>query len=284
MHRVIHKIYSMTMSKLYFIFTKEYDFIIKPLDQEIISTFKTLYIKRAFTHILEQMENYEFLTLINAWKSFTILECVKNIALSYTAIKQSMLNGCWKKLWPDVVKGKASISPLKGEYSQIVQLADSLNGESLDDFTEEDIAELVADKELSKDDLINMVDETSDCDNDPDEEEFESVAFTAKVVHEGLELGSKLGNHSVQNDSNVERAFRFQRNINHCLAQYNEIYKDLTRNQKQMLITDFITKFPRAVNVSTSNIKSAQIISTDESDLEPVTKKRLTRMMRATHH
>ena len=82
----------------------------------------------------------------------------------------------------------------------------------------------------------------------------------------------------VQNDSNVERALRFQRDINHCLAQYDEVYKDLTRNQKQLLITDFITKAPRpqGVNVPISNIESEQIISSDESDIEPVTKKRLT--------
>ncbi|XP_067135124.1 tigger transposable element-derived protein 1-like [Centruroides vittatus] len=154
---------------------------------------QALYIKRAFTHILEQMENNESLTVINAWKNFTILDCVKHIALSYTAIKQSMLNGCWKKLWPNIVKDETSISPLKGEYSQIVQLVHSLGGEGFDDFTEGDIAELVADKELSEDDLINMVDESSDCDNDPNEEEFESVVFTAKVICEELKLGKKIG-------------------------------------------------------------------------------------------
>ena len=51
--------------------------LLQPLDQGIISTFKALYIKRAFTHILEQMENNESLTVIKAWKNFTILECVK---------------------------------------------------------------------------------------------------------------------------------------------------------------------------------------------------------------
>ncbi|UYV79516.1 TIGD1 [Cordylochernes scorpioides] len=54
--------------------------LLQPLDQGIISTFKDLYIKRAFTYILEQMENNESLTVISAWKNFTMLDCVKHIA------------------------------------------------------------------------------------------------------------------------------------------------------------------------------------------------------------
>ena len=106
-----------------------------------------------------------------------------------------------------------------------------MGGEGFDDFTDDDIAELMADKELSEDDLVNLVCE-SECDKS-DEEELVPVTFTAKVI------SAKLGNHFIQNDTN-ERALRFQRDINRCLAQYEEIYKDLTKNSKQLLITDFI--------------------------------------------
>ncbi|XP_071056464.1 tigger transposable element-derived protein 1-like [Onthophagus taurus] len=223
--------------------------LLQPLDQGIISTFKALYIKRAFTYILEQMENNEPLTVISAWENFTILDCVKHIALSYTAIKQTTLNS----------------------YS--VQMAHSLGGEGFDDFTEDDIAELMADKELSEDDLVNLVCESVS--DKSDEEELVPVTFTAKVIREGLALGRKLGNHFIQNDTNVERALRFQRDINRCLAQYEEVYKDLTKNSKQLLITDFITN-SHNVNISASNIESAQITSSDESEFEPsIPKKRM---------
>ncbi|UYV76844.1 TIGD1 [Cordylochernes scorpioides] len=108
-----------------------------------------------------------------------------------------------------------------------------------------------------------------------DEEELVPVTFTAKVIREGLALGRKLGNHFMQNDTNVERALRFQRDINRCLAQYEEVYKDLTKNSKQLLITDFIT-ISHNVNISASNIESAQITSSDESECEPsIPKKRM---------
>ncbi|UYV83997.1 hypothetical protein LAZ67_X000848 [Cordylochernes scorpioides] len=201
-----------------------------------------------------------------------MLDCVKHIALSYTAIKQTTLNSCWKKLWPNVVKNEHSISTLN-EYSQIAQMAHSLGGEGFDDFTDGDIAELMTDKELSEDDLGNLVCESES--DKSDEEELVPVTFTAKVIREGLALGRKLGNHFMQNDTNVERALRFQCDINRCLAQYEEVYKDLTKNSKQFLITDFIT-ISHNVNISASNIESAQITSSDESEFEPsIPKKRM---------
>ncbi|UYV84116.1 hypothetical protein LAZ67_X001222 [Cordylochernes scorpioides] len=172
------------------------------------------------------MENNESLTVISAWKNFTMLDCVKHIALSYTGIKQTTLNSCWKKLWPNVFKNEHSISTLN-EYSQTsrvtratprvypkdpqvrnyrrkiltnqkmklqttelhyfkdmrahalyhhtsesseeiaqdftmensVTMAHSLGGEGFDDFTNGDIAELMADKELSEDDLVKRENE-----------------------------------------------------------------------------------------------------------------------------
>ena len=95
-------------------------------------------------------------------------------------------------------------------------MAHSLGGEGFDDFTDDDIAELMADKELSEDDLVNLVCESES--DKSDEEELVPVTFTTKVIREGLALGRKLDNHFIQNDTNVERALRFQRDINPCLA------------------------------------------------------------------
>ncbi|UYV61472.1 TIGD1 [Cordylochernes scorpioides] len=162
---------------------------------------------------------------------------------------------------------------LEYENVKIVQMAHSLGGEGFDDFTDGDIAELMADKELSEDDLVNLVCESES--DKSDEEELVPVTFTAKVIREGLALGRKLGNHFMQNDTNVERALRFQRDINRCSAQHEEVYIDLTKNSKQLLITDFIT-ISHNVNISASNIESAQMTSSDESEFEPsILKKRM---------
>ena len=91
-------------------------------------------------------------------------------------------------------------------------------------------------------------------------------------------MGRKLGNYFIQNDANVERALRFQCDINRCLAQYEEVYKDLTKNSKQLLITDFIT-ISQNVNISASNIESSQITSSDESEFQHSIPKKRMRVM-----
>lgn len=254
--------------------------LLQPLDQGIISTFKALYIKQTFRYILEQMENDGSLTLMDAWKKFTILDCVKHVGLAYTQIKQSTLNACWKAIWPDAVEGENYRLPLEHEYSQITELAHTIGGEGFEDLAEADIEEIMADEELDEDDLVNMIHETNkrDEDNDSDEEQSEPVAFTARVISVGLELGRKLGNHFLQYDTNVERALRFQRDISKCLNQYEEVYKDLTKKPTQLLITDFITKSRRSEifpNSSTIEPESHQELSSDESDIIPIRKKRL---------
>ncbi|UYV83333.1 hypothetical protein LAZ67_23000609 [Cordylochernes scorpioides] len=82
-------------------------------------------------------------------------------------------------------------------FMQIVQMAQSLGGEGFDYFTNGDIVELMADKELSEDDLINLVCESES--DKSDEEELVPVTFNAKVIREGLALGRKLGNNFMQN-------------------------------------------------------------------------------------
>ncbi|UYV72548.1 hypothetical protein LAZ67_9003644 [Cordylochernes scorpioides] len=108
-------------------------------------------------------------------------------------------------LWKKKMDAYGAISGgVYGEGAAIVQMAHSLGGEGFDDFTDGDIADNI----------------------------------TAKVIREGLALGRKLGNHFMQNDTNVERALRFQRDINRCLAQCEEVYKDLTKNSKNIYRRD----------------------------------------------
>ncbi|XP_017797049.1 PREDICTED: tigger transposable element-derived protein 1-like, partial [Habropoda laboriosa] len=128
--------------------------LLQPLDQGIISTFKALYIKRTFSYAKD--------FCMPSAKAVRVWLCVKHVGVSYTEIKQSTLNACWKKLWPDVVEGENSRLPLEHEYSQITEMAHTTGGEGFEDFAEADIVELMAGKELDEDDLVDMVNETND--------------------------------------------------------------------------------------------------------------------------
>ena len=80
--------------------------LIQPLDQGIIATFKTYYIKRTFQYILDTLDKDKTLTVIDAWKKFSIKDCVKHAALALSDLRPSTLNGCWRAIWTECVKVK----------------------------------------------------------------------------------------------------------------------------------------------------------------------------------
>lgn len=103
--------------------------LIQPLDQGIIATFKTHYIKQTFRYILENLTNDDTLTVMDVWKKFTINDCIKHIELALAALKSSTLNACWRKLWPECVKNNDPIPSNTTEYSNIMALAHEVGGE-----------------------------------------------------------------------------------------------------------------------------------------------------------
>ena len=79
------------------------------------------------------------------------------------------------------------------------------SGEGFEDLSERYIVETLADQELGEEDLIEMVNHTSENEDKSVADENEPNT-TAKIVCEGLEIGRKLGNYVQQNDPYVDRA------------------------------------------------------------------------------
>lgn len=110
---------------------------IQPLDQGLISTFKIYYIKCTFEFILEKLQN-KSMTVIDAWKQFSILDCINHIASSVNQIKPSTLNACWKKVWPECLQNNGAIQTSQLS-NQIISLAQNIGGDGFDTFNENDI-------------------------------------------------------------------------------------------------------------------------------------------------
>ncbi|GFY31831.1 tigger transposable element-derived protein 1 [Trichonephila clavipes] len=116
------------------------------------------------------------------------------------------------------------------------------------------IDELLVDDALSDNDIIDLtldltVDRVVGVEGDNDEEE-KSTPLTGKLIHEGLQLCSKLENHFLINDPNSERASKLQRRA--------------TQNENEVCENPWpLTQISIAETVS----------SDDEGDLEPLRKR-----------
>ncbi|MCP6508471.1 hypothetical protein NL478_27280, partial [Klebsiella pneumoniae] len=66
--------------------------LLQQLDQEIIPTFKTYYIRQFFQTIFDRLENDKNKTHIQVWKEFSILDCIRTVSSVYAELKPSTLN------------------------------------------------------------------------------------------------------------------------------------------------------------------------------------------------
>ncbi|UYV73357.1 hypothetical protein LAZ67_10002836 [Cordylochernes scorpioides] len=148
--------------------------------------------------------------------------------------------------------------------------------EGFDDFGEHDIEELLVDEALNDDDILeSMVDTTKDFET-VDSELEDVTPLDEKLLREGLQLSGKLEIFFIQNDNEVERALKFQRDLKFCMSGYRELYKELVK-PSQRLITDYLVKEKKITEVPKEALpcRSDDVIlsSSDESDLAPIHKR-----------
>lgn len=237
--------------------------LIQPLDQGIIATFKTYYVKQTFRYILDQLMNDDNLKVMDAWKKFSINDCIKHAGLALSEIKPSTLNACWKSLWPECVKNKVPIPSNAVEFSNIIALAHEVGGEGFDDLSSADIEELLVDTVLSSDEIIAFALETRNVQEISEDDDVEVPTLTADLIKEGLQLAAKLSDHFGKHDPIEERARKFQRDVKLLMGNYRELHNSIIKPRPQQLITEFLT---RTAKTSTPLQHENEANSSDDSD------------------
>lgn len=159
-------------------------------------------------------------------------------------MKTSTLNACGKIIWPNLIAATNNDSSIENEYANIIDLAHAIGGEGFTDMDIEDIEELLEDTEISTAELVSLVNHEDAVHNvdrslSSDDSNNVVVNFTAKIIADGLRLGTELAQYFVNRDPDIERSLKFQRSLKSILKQYEEVYKDI-RQSKQMLITNFV--------------------------------------------
>lgn len=243
--------------------------LIQPLDQGIIYTFKSYYIRRSLQWILEAMHS-KTNDIMGAWKEFSIKTCMDIILLAMKELKKQTLNGCWKKIWPSSVESCVPLT--ENGVQDILEVAKTIGGEGFADMNIEDVQNLLVEQEASEEDLVLMIsqDDPIESEDSTDEENSEAANFSLKKVQKVLNLAKDLELYILSEDPCSERSLKFKRELQNALSPYSEIYQALTRASKQTKITDFIRKEKDGKNPTEekdeepSNKRLRLVISSDE--------------------
>jgi hypothetical protein len=210
--------------------------LLQLLDQGVIAAFKTYYISRTFTSLQNEMEKGSSLTVSQSWKNYNIAVCLINIKESVEEVKESNINTCWWKLWPEVVNDRR-ISNMNDMVAEIVTIAKGMEGEGFENIETTNIQELPESHadELTIEKLDELVTRSSENQNDPEDEVPDVVRseFNNKPLNEMFTLSRQLSDKVFELDPNMERSIKFKRELDHLLAPYKEIHKELEKKKKQ---------------------------------------------------
>lgn len=83
------------------------------MDQGVIASFKKYYLRRTFRQALKATEGENAVTLKEFWKKFNIYQAVQNIGASWSEVKESNMNGAWKKLCPNFFNCEKEMTKMK---------------------------------------------------------------------------------------------------------------------------------------------------------------------------
>ncbi|CAD6995589.1 unnamed protein product [Ceratitis capitata] len=212
------------------------------MDQGIIATFKKYYLKKAFQCIMEKLEENPELDFTDAWKNFSIKHCILYASKAISEIRQHTLNAFGKSLWLECVKSGMSVTSNSTNYSDI-DLASSVGGEILADMTREDIDEILLDRELDDDDLIEIATEVIESENGSDTE-IDEHPIIAETIKQGHKLAVELENYFVANNTDAERVRIFQKELSLCMLRYKELHRNLLGPKRsiQTKLTEFMVQ------------------------------------------
>ena len=134
--------------------------LLQPMDQGIISIFKSHYLKITMNNIVHSDNEVEDVT--SFWKNFTLKNAIENIDDAWTQVPQTAMNGVWKKVWPQcVTTTPADLNKsIDDEVNEMVQLA---HHGGFSDVSTEDIQEVLQsrDEPLTNAELIENYEENT---------------------------------------------------------------------------------------------------------------------------
>lgn len=223
--------------------------LIQPMDQGVISVFKSYYLRRTFKQLIIAIDDSEknSTTIPEFWKTFNVLDAINNISESWNEVTPSCMNGVWRKIWPECVHKNldsshiADLVDTSAVCTEIVNLAKENEFEGMD---EDGVKEIITaqNEDISNSDLIDLDIELAYKENPTENliETPEPKILTSKQISKAMALLDEAASIFIQNDPDEERSSKVARSLTDCVSSYKEIYLQQKKKTFQQTLEKYL--------------------------------------------
>lgn len=217
--------------------------ILQPMDQGVIANFKAYYLRRVFKNLIKYVDGPNRTTITEFWKQFNIFNAIDNIIKSWDEVKETAMNGVWKKLWPECTNDfGSSLQNIQEIQNEIVAMAHEVG---MDEVGNEDVAEVLGSgqEDVSNEELIAMLEGSTDAENAGSLTHCESSRIlTSQKMSKAFSLIQEAIDIFSENDPSAERSLKVSREIENSILCYRQLYKDKNKCAKQTSLVSYFSK------------------------------------------
>ncbi|XP_049288852.1 tigger transposable element-derived protein 1-like [Anopheles funestus] len=222
--------------------------LLQPMDQGVIATLKSYYLRRTFTRILHTIEQNPTFNITDAWKNYDILSAIRNISAAWHEVKSSTINECWKKICPAFFTHDTTSTDEDEQIQLLIEECVSAANVLPLEIDAEDIRQFIflqeeplTNNELIEADTLEVLDEYNE---EYDEEDLEPIQkrFSSKRLEAAFENIEKALSEFQAMDEDEERSANVSDRVRKEIAVYKNIYNDKKVIKRQLSMDSFVQK------------------------------------------
>ena len=245
--------------------------LLQPLDQHVIKSFKSKYLKKCFDDLHNKTENTD-VGVRDYWRAFNIKHALNFIKESWEEVSVQSIRSSWKNACPHMAQTFPGFDPVETEKltrRSCLLIAQRLQ---LGDVDEEDIKELLEghdDGELSNEDLLELEQHRLQEEAARENESRPPTPqrdLTVKLLKDFLaEINGSIQK-IVENDPNMDRSNNMQRRVMSAVACYEELLRDKRQRIVQPTLHSFFSRSKSQPSHSRSITPDSTMSGPSQSD------------------